>query len=123
MNQKNIKVGQLASILFYCFCLCPMYESNTYCLWSKTLSSNSIYIRIEVRVLYRRMHTMGEEIKMFVGLGWEKNIRSLGDPDVPFILSPECDIRAGNQCSDDYKLTSFSQSTQARRWRMQEEQK
>ena len=66
---------------------------------------------------------MGEERKTFVGLGWENEIRSLGDPDVPFIPSPERDIRAGNQCSDDYDLTPFSQSTQARRWRMQEEQK
>ena len=42
------------------------------------------------------MHTMGEERKMFVGLGWENEIRSLGDPDVPFILLPERDICAGN---------------------------
>ena len=69
--------------------------------------------------MYRRMHTMGEERKMFVGLGWEKDIRSLGNHDVHFISSSECDIHAGNQCSDDYDLTLFLQSTQARRWRMQ----
>jgi hypothetical protein len=28
---------------------------------------------------------MGEEIDMFAGLGWEKEIRSLGDPHVPFL--------------------------------------
>ena len=64
------------------------------------------------------MHTMGEKRKMFVGLGWEKNIRSLGDPDVPFIPSPKRDIRAGNQCSVDYDLTPFLQSTQAQRRRI-----
>ena len=57
--------------------------------------------------MYRRMHTMGEERKLFVGLGWEKKIKSLGDPDVHFIPSSERDIRAGNQCSNDYDPTSF----------------
>jgi hypothetical protein len=61
------------------------------------------------------MHTMREERDTFVGLGCEKEIRSLGDPDVLFIPSWERDIRAGNQCSDDYNLTPFLQSTQA--WR------
>ena len=60
---------------------------------------------------------------MFVGLGWEKEIRSLGDPHVPFNPSPEHDIGSANRYSDDYELTPFSQSTQAWRWRMQEEQK
>ena len=32
---------------------------------------------------------MGEERDMFAGLGWEKEIRSLGDPHVPFNPSPE----------------------------------
>ena len=54
------------------------------------------------------MHTMGVERKTFVGLGWENEIRSLGDPDVPFIPSSERDIRAENQYSDDYDLTPFS---------------
>ena len=57
------------------------------------------------------MHTTGEERKTFVGLGWENEIRSLGDFDVLFIPSPKRDIRAGNQCSDDYDLTPFPQST------------
>jgi hypothetical protein len=63
---------------------------------------------------------MGEEKNMFVALEWEKDIRSLGDPDVLFTPSPERDIRAGIQCSDDYKLTPFLQSTQAWRWKMHE---
>ena len=66
---------------------------------------------------------MGEDRYTFGGLGWEKEIRSLEDPDVPFIPSPEHDIHARNQCSYDYELTLFLQSTQARRWRMHEEQK
>src|ERR1700737_2895545 len=66
---------------------------------------------------------MGEERDMFAGLGWEKEIGSLGNPHVPFNPSPEHDNSAGKQCSDDYELTPFSQSTQAWRWRMQEEQK
>ena len=48
---------------------------------------------------------------MFAGLGWEKEIRSLGDFHVSFTPSLKHDKRAGNQCSDDYELTPFSQST------------
>ena len=61
------------------------------------------------------MHTMGEAKNMFVGLGWEKDIQSLGDPHVPFNPSPKHDISARNQNSDNYKLSPFSQPTQA--WR------
>ena len=43
------------------------------------------------------MHTMREERDMFVGLGWEKEIRSLGDPHVPYSPSREHDIGVGNQ--------------------------
>ena len=32
---------------------------------------------------------MGEERDMFEGLGWDKEIVSLGDPHVPFNPSPE----------------------------------
>ena len=60
---------------------------------------------------------------MFVGLGWEREIRSLGDPHIPFNSSPEFEFRPGNAGSDDYELTPFLQSTQAWRWRVQEEQK
>jgi hypothetical protein len=66
---------------------------------------------------------MGEERDMFAGLGCEKEIRSLGDPHVIFNPSPEHDKGVGKQCSDDYVLTPFLQSTQVWRWRMQEEQK
>ena len=54
---------------------------------------------------------------MFASLGWEKEIRSLSDHHVPFKPSPECDIGVAKRYSDDYNMTSFSQSTQAWRWR------
>ncbi len=61
------------------------------------------------------MHTMREEIDMYVSLGWEKEIRSLGDLHIPFNPSPKHDIGVGNQYCDDYELTPFSQFIQA--WR------
>ena len=69
------------------------------------------------------MHKMGEERDMFVGLGWEKEIRSLGNPHVPVNPLPKHDIGVGNRYSDDYELTPFLQSTQTWRWRVQGEQK
>ena len=66
---------------------------------------------------------MGEKRDMFAGLGWEKEIRSLDDPHIPVNSSPEFEFRPGNRASDDYDLTPFSQSTQAWRWRVQEEQR
>jgi hypothetical protein len=47
------------------------------------------------------MHTIREDRYMFAGLGWEKEIRSLGDPCVSFNPLPVYDIGAGNQYSDD----------------------
>ena len=67
------------------------------------------------------MHTMGEVKNIFADLGWEKEIKSLGDPHVSFNPSPKYDIGPGNQNSDDYKLTPFLQSIQAWRWSMHEE--
>ena len=66
---------------------------------------------------------MGENIDMFVGLGWENEIRSLEDLHIPFNSSPEFEFRAGNWGSDDYELIPFSQYTEAWRWRVHEEQK
>ena len=66
---------------------------------------------------------MGEKRDMFVGLGWEKEIRSLGDLHILVNSSPEFEFRPGNLSNDDYELTPFSQSTQAWRKRVQEEQK
>jgi hypothetical protein len=61
---------------------------------------------------------MGEEIDMFTGLGWEKEIKSLGDPHILFNPSPEHDKSTRKQCSDDYELTPFLQSIQVWRWKM-----
>ena len=52
---------------------------------------------------------------MFVGLGWEKEIKSLRDPHVPFNSSPKHNICIVNRYSDDYEMTQFLQFTQA--WR------
>jgi hypothetical protein len=69
------------------------------------------------------MHTMGEVRDMFAGLGWEKDIRNIGDPYVPFTPLPKYDIGVANRNNDNYKLTPFLQFTQAWRWKVQEEQK
>ena len=54
---------------------------------------------------------------MFAGLWWEKEIRSLRDPHILVHSSLEFEFMLGNGGSDDYDLTSISQSTQAWRWR------
>jgi hypothetical protein len=69
------------------------------------------------------LHTIGDERDMFAGLGWENEIRSLGDPHILFNLSLEFEFVAGNRSIDDYELTPFSRSTQTWRWGVQEEQK
>ena len=51
---------------------------------------------------------MGDERDMFVGLGWKKEIRILGDLHIPFNSSPEFEFATANRGSDDYELTSFS---------------
>jgi hypothetical protein len=58
---------------------------------------------------------MENESDVFAGLGWEKDITSLGDPHILFTPSPEHDKGAGNQCNDDYELTPSLQFTQV--WR------
>jgi hypothetical protein len=40
---------------------------------------------------------MGDERDMFAGLGWEKEIRSLGDLHIPFNPSPEFEFVVGNR--------------------------
>ena len=65
---------------------------------------------------------MAEKRDMFAGIGWEKEIPSLGDPHILVHSSPEFEFRPRNRASDDYDMILFSQSTQAWRWRVQEEQ-
>ena len=66
---------------------------------------------------------MGDDRDMFAGLGWEKEIKSLGDPHILFNPLPEFEFVVGNRGSNDYELTLFLQSTQAWRWRVHEEHK
>ena len=58
--------------------------------------------------LYIHLHTMGEKRYMFAGFGWEKKIRSLGDPHILVNSSPEFEFRPRNQGSYDYDWTPFS---------------
>ena len=69
------------------------------------------------------MDRMGEEKDIFEGLGWDKEIVSLGDPRVPFNPSPERERSAAKRYRDDYEMTPFSQSTQAWKWRVEEEER
>ena len=66
---------------------------------------------------------MGDEIDMFVGLGWEKEIKYLGDLHIFFNPSPKFEFVVGNRGSDDCELIPFLHSTQVWRWMVQEEQK
>ena len=59
------------------------------------------------------MHTMEEKRDTFAGVGWDKEIRNLGDPHVPFNPSPKRDIGVAKRYSDDYEENTFPQSTQA----------
>ena len=38
---------------------------------------------------------MGDERDMFIGLGWEKKIKNLEDPHIPFNPSPKFEFVAG----------------------------
>ena len=59
---------------------------------------------------------------MFKGLGWDKEIVSLGDPHIPFNPSSERERSVVKRYRDDYKMTPFSQSTQAWKLRVVEEE-
>ena len=60
---------------------------------------------------------------MFEGLGWNKEIVRLGDPHVPFNPSLERERSAAKRYREDYEMTLFSQSTQAWKWRLEEEER
>jgi hypothetical protein len=53
------------------------------------------------------MHTIGNEKDMFIGLGWEINIKCLIDIHVPYNPLPKRDRNVAKQYGDDYKITSF----------------
>ena len=60
---------------------------------------------------------------MFRGLGWDKEIVSLRDPYVPFNPLPKYEKSAAKRYRDDYEMTPFSQSTQAWKWKLEEEER
>ena len=63
-----------------------------------------------------------EEKDLFEVLGWEAEIVRVADPQVPFNPLSEREVSAAKQYRDDYEMTSFLQSTQAWKWREEEEQ-
>jgi len=64
----------------------------------------------------------GEDMDRFEGLGWDEDIVSLEDPHVPFDPSSEPERSVVKRFGDDIELTPFSQSTQAWKGRMEEEE-
>ena len=58
---------------------------------------------------------------MFASVRWKKEFRSLQDPHVPFYPSPQHNLNVANRYIDDYEMILFLQSTQAWRWKVQEE--
>ena len=62
-----------------------------------------------------------DERDPFAGLGWEVEIVRLADPHTPFNPSPERGVSGAKRFRDDYEITPFSQSTQAWKSRLEEE--
>ena len=67
------------------------------------------------------MDRMEEERNMFEGLRWNKEIVSLEDLHIPFNPSSERERSVVKRYHDDYEITPFSQSTQAWKLRIEEE--
>ena len=59
---------------------------------------------------------------MCEGLGWDIEIVNLVDPYVPFNPSPKYERGAAKGYREDYERTPFLQSTQAWKWRLEEEE-
>ena len=57
----------------------------------------------------------------FAGLGWEVEIVRLADPHIHFNPSPERGVSGAQRFRDDYEIIPFSQSTQAWKSRLEEE--
>jgi hypothetical protein len=69
---------------------------------------------------------MGDERYMFDGLGWDEEIVSLDDPHIPFNPLPECERNeksAAERYCPKYVMTLFSQSTQAWKWRVEQDER
>ena len=57
----------------------------------------------------------------FVGLGWEVEIVRLAELYTPFNPSLKRGVNGAKRFRDDYEITPFSQSTQAWKSRLEEE--
>ena len=57
----------------------------------------------------------------FAGLGWKVEIVRLVDPHTPFNPLLERRVSGAKQFRDDYEITPFSQSTQAWKSKLEEE--
>ena len=62
-----------------------------------------------------------DETDPFARLGWKVEIVRLADLHTPFNPSPECGVSGAKRFRDDYEITPFSQSTQAWKSRLEEE--
>ena len=63
-----------------------------------------------------------EEEDPFEGLGWGIEIVRLADPHIPFNPAKEHGVSGVKRYRDDYEMTPFSQSTQAWKSRVEEEE-
>ena len=62
-----------------------------------------------------------DERDPFAGLGWEVEIVRLADLHTPFNPSLEHGVSGAKRFRDDYEITPFSQSTQAWKSKLEEE--
>ena len=62
-----------------------------------------------------------DERDPFARLGWEVEIMRLADPHTPFNPSPKHWVSGAKRFHDDYEITPFSQSIQAWKSRLEEE--
>ena len=62
-----------------------------------------------------------DERDPFARLEWEVEIVRLADPHIPFNPSSECEVSGAKQFRDDCEITPFSQSIQAWKSRLEEE--
>ena len=62
-----------------------------------------------------------DERDPFAGLGWEVEIVRLADPHTPFNPLPERGMSGAKRFRDDYEIMPFSQSIQAWKSRLEEE--
>ena len=64
-----------------------------------------------------------DEGETFAGLGWGAEIVSLANPHIPFNPSPKGGLSGAKRFRDEYEIIPFSQSKQAWKWRMEQEER